>query len=113
MSTAELELVEEGFDYDTFPGHCEVEDLSQHYKALDRQAKMIAKQMRELKDKLINHVDDATGEIAGIDGCIYATYKPVTRGTVDRKALEADYAGLFGEGSKYLKSTTSCVFRMA
>ena len=112
MNTIGLVSVESGYDYDTFPGHCEVEDLSQRYKALDRQAKMIGKQMQELKDKLINHVDDATGEIAGIDGCIYATYKPVTRGTVDRKALEADYHGLFGEGSKYLKSTTSCVFKL-
>ncbi len=107
-------LLRDDRDYDPVSGcgsRCEVNELCERYKTIDREAKRLTKQMKALKAQLITYTDES-GEIEGLDGCVYATYKPVTRGTVDRKALEADYKGLFGVGSKYLKSTTVSVFRV-
>lgn len=92
--------------------HCAVADLSGRYKALDRQAKQITKQMKEIKEKMIQHANQETGDITGLDGCLYATYRPVTRCIVDKAALEADYKGLFSEGSKYVKVSAGTVFKL-
>ncbi len=92
--------------------HCAVADLSGRYKALDRQVKQISKQMKEIKEKLVQHANQDTGDITGLDGCLYATYRPVTRCIVDKAALEADYKGLFGEGSKYIKMSEGYVFKL-
>ncbi len=92
--------------------YCAVSDLMTRYKALDRQAKIIAKQMADLKGKMVQHANTDTGDITGLDGCLYATYRPVTRCIVDKAALEADYKGLFSEGSKYVKVSAGTVFKL-